>query len=70
MQIACPIYPAKIIELIAKINIKFLLDIPNFAERNEIKTIEANAKIDGFPKNKSRMIFFMSNGSIYCAILI
>ena len=56
--------PAKIIELITKINMKFLFDIPNFAEINEINIIAAKAIIDGCPRNKSKTIFFMSNGSI------
>ena len=42
--IAFPKYPAKIIELVTKIIMKFLVDTPNLAQPNEINS--NNAKIN------------------------
>lgn len=70
MYIASPIYPASIIELIIKMSRKFLFVILNFAAKKEIKIIDAKAKIDGCPRNRSKITFFISSGSIYVPILI
>jgi len=49
---------------------KFLFDILNLAETNEIKTMAAKAKIDGCPRNKSKIIVFRSRGWMKVPILI
>lgn len=64
MYIASPINPAIIIELTIKISIKVLFDMLNLADKNDINITEANAIIDGCPKNKSKITVLISKGDM------